>query len=148
MAIALASTSAILFGISNICFKLGITPFGELTVGKLASLAFLTDLLTSRWIVAGVLLTIVSGVFYVSAISYGEVAQVVAVLSLSYIATAILARVSNLNSKARGNSTAAFTAMSKTTQPTLINGLSTSRPILSDIPMEIKNSPSNRPRKG
>jgi uncharacterized membrane protein len=93
LAIALASTSAILFGISNICFKLGIDPMGELTPGKVASLAFITDLLTSRWIAAGVLLTIVSGVFYVSAISYGEVAKVVAVLSLSYIATAILARV-------------------------------------------------------
>ncbi len=93
MAIALASTSAILFGISNICFKLGITPFGELTVGKVASLSFLADLLTSKWILAGVLLTLVSGLFYVSAISYGEVAKVVAVLSLSYIATAVLARL-------------------------------------------------------
>ncbi len=93
MAIALASASAILFGISNICFKLGIDPVGEVTLGKVTSVDFLVDLLTSKWIIAGVLLTLLSGVFYVSALSYGEVGKVVAVLSLSYIATAILARV-------------------------------------------------------
>jgi drug/metabolite transporter (DMT)-like permease len=92
IALALASTSAIFFAISNICFKLGITPLGELTMGKLTSLKFLVDLLTSKWIVAGVLLTLTSGVFYLSAISYEEVAKVVAVLSLSYIVTALLAR--------------------------------------------------------
>ena len=92
IAIALASTSAILFAVSNICFKLGITPLGELTIGKLTSTNFLLDLLTSKWIIAGVLLTLASGIFYLSAISYQDVAKVVAVLSLSYIVTALLAR--------------------------------------------------------
>jgi len=91
MAIALASASAVFFGFSNICFKLGIGPFGQIDAGKVASLQFIRGLLTSKWIIAGVLLTVASGVFYIAAMSYADVVKVVAVLSLSYLVTAILA---------------------------------------------------------
>jgi len=93
MAIALASVSAVLFGFSNICFKLGVGPMGEFTLSRIASAEFLTRLLASKWILSGVLLTAISGVFYVSAMSYGDVIKIVAVLSLSYLVTAILARI-------------------------------------------------------
>ncbi len=91
MAIALASASAVFFGFSNICFKLGVEPFGQIDAGKVASLQFIRGLLTSKWIIAGVLLTAASGVFYIAAMSYADVVKVVAVLSLSYLVTAILA---------------------------------------------------------
>jgi len=93
MAIALASASAVFFGFSNICFKLGVGPFGEIDAGKVASLQFIRSLLTSKWIIAGILLTVVSGAFYIAAMSYADVVKVVAVLSLSYLVTAILARL-------------------------------------------------------
>lgn len=93
MAIALASASAVFFGFSNICFKIGITPLGELTAGRMASLEFIQDVFTSKWIIAGILLTLVSGIFYITALSYGEVIRVIAVLSLSYLVTAILANL-------------------------------------------------------
>ncbi len=94
MAIALASTSAVLFGFSNICFKLGVSPLGEFTAERVTSLQFIQELLTSKWIIMGILLTIISGIFYIAAISFGEVVRVIAVLSLSYLVTAVLARVS------------------------------------------------------
>jgi drug/metabolite transporter (DMT)-like permease len=91
MAVLLASFSAVFFGISNICFKKGTLPLGEFTLERVTSLGFLGELVTSKWIIAGVLLTIAAGVFYISAISYGDVVRVVAVLSLSYLVTAGLA---------------------------------------------------------
>jgi uncharacterized membrane protein len=91
--IVLASASAVLFGFSNISFKLGVTPLGELSLSRVASYQFLLELVTSKWIVAGVVLTVVSGAFYIAALSYGDVIKVVAVLALSYLVTALLARV-------------------------------------------------------
>ncbi len=91
LAIVLASISAVLFGLSNVCFKLGIDPFGELTPGSVSSARFLAELLTNKWIVLGILLTVASGIFYLGAMSYAEVMKVVAVLSLSYVTTALLA---------------------------------------------------------
>jgi len=93
MAIVLASASAVLFGFSNICFKLGIGRFGDVDVGTMGSLAFIRGLLTSRWVIAGALLTVASGVFYIAAISYADLVRVVALLSLSYLVTAVLARL-------------------------------------------------------
>lgn len=92
MAIALASVSAIFFGFSNICYKIGIDPLGEFTAGKVLSVEFLSEFLTSKWVIAGVLLTAISGIFYITAMSYGDVVKVVAVLSLSYLVTAVLAK--------------------------------------------------------
>ena len=93
MAVLLASFSAILFGLSNICYKLGITPLGEFTLGRVASFEFLAQLAASKWIVAGIVLTIISGAFYIAALSHGEVVGVVAVLALSYLVTALLANL-------------------------------------------------------
>jgi uncharacterized membrane protein len=91
MAVMLAATSAILFGLSNICYKLGIPPLDEFTVRKVTSLDFIAPLITSKWVIAGVVLTVISGLFYIAALSQGEVVRVVAVLSLSYIVTAVMA---------------------------------------------------------
>lgn len=93
VAVALASASAIFFGFSNICFKLGVSSLGEIGAGKLGSVHLIRGLLTSRWIIAGLCLTGASGMFYIAAISRAEVLRVVAVLSLSYLVTAILARL-------------------------------------------------------
>jgi len=91
IAFALAAVSSLFFGFSNICFKIGVGPLGELGLSKLLSAEYIGQIVGSRWIIAGVLLTICSGVFYLTALSYGELVQVVAVLSLSYLVTAVLA---------------------------------------------------------
>ena len=91
VAVLLATISAILFGLSNICYKLGIPPLDEFTLRKVTSLDFIAPLVTSKWVIAGVILTVISGLFYIAALSQGEVVRVVALLSLSYLVTAIMA---------------------------------------------------------
>ncbi len=70
---------------------MGIDPFGQLEASKLLNLGYIAEIIGSKWIIAGVLLTFGSGVFYLTALSYGDVIEVVAVLSLSYLVTAVLA---------------------------------------------------------
>lgn len=91
IAFSLAAISSLLFGLSNICYKMGIDPFGQLEASKLLNLGYIAEIIGSKWIIAGVLLTFGSGVFYLTALSYGDVIEVVAVLSLSYLVTAVLA---------------------------------------------------------
>jgi len=91
IAVLLAAFSAVMFGVSNICYKMGMPAVGEFTLRRVATIDFIAQLVSSRWIIAGVVLTIISGAFYIAAISQGEVVGVVAVLSLSYLVTALLA---------------------------------------------------------
>jgi uncharacterized membrane protein len=91
--VLLAAVSAVMFGVSNICYKLGMPEVGEFTIRRIVTVDFIAQLISSRWIIAGVALTIISGAFYIAAISQGEVIGVVAVLSLSYLVTALLAYI-------------------------------------------------------
>ena len=87
----MALSSAIVFGLSNVMYKLGLAHMGEVSVPRALSGRLILELLSSRTFVTAILLTALAGALYILAISRGEVTVVVATLSVSYLVTALMA---------------------------------------------------------
>jgi len=87
----LALSSAIVFGLSNVMYKLGLAHMEVVSVPRALSGRLILELLSSRTFVTAIVLTGLAGALYILAISRGEVTVVVATLSVSYLVTALMA---------------------------------------------------------